>query len=65
MVMEMWQNGKKLKPGDKVLKASRIDLVLGDGKIVLKEEDVDSIVNETEPIKDELNTPAVDSIKNE
>ena len=65
MVMEMWQNGKKLKPGDKVLKASRIDLVLGDGKIVLKEEDVDSIVNETEQIKDELNTPAVDSIKNE
>lgn len=65
MVMEMWLNGKKLKPGDKVLKASKIDLVLGDGKIVLKEEDIDSIVNEAEPIKDEIKTPETDSIKNE
>lgn len=65
MVMEMWFNGKKLKPGDKVLKASKIDLVLGDGKIVLKEEDVDSIVNQEEPIKDEIKTPEADTIKNE
>ncbi|WP_159800896.1 PASTA domain-containing protein [Flavobacterium sp. MK4S-17] len=32
VVLEMWQNGKKLKGGDKVKKASKIDLVLGDGK---------------------------------
>lgn len=32
VVLEVWQNGKKLKAGDKVLKASKIDLVLGDGK---------------------------------
>lgn len=32
VVLEVWQNGKKLKPGDRVLKASKIDLVLGDGK---------------------------------
>lgn len=32
VVLEMWQNGKKLKAGDKVQKASKIDLVLGDGK---------------------------------
>ena len=32
IVLEMWQNGKKLKAGDKVLKASKIDFVLGDGK---------------------------------
>lgn len=31
VVLEVWQNGKKLKAGDKVLKASKIDLVLGDG----------------------------------
>lgn len=37
MVLEMRQNGKKLKPGDKVLKASTIDLVLGDGKIGFEE----------------------------
>jgi len=32
VVLEMKQNGKKLKAGDKVMKASKIDLVLGDGK---------------------------------
>lgn len=32
VVLEMKQNGKTLKKGDKVLKASKIDLVLGDGK---------------------------------
>jgi len=32
MVLEMRLNGKKLKPGDKVFKSSKIDLVLGDGK---------------------------------
>jgi beta-lactam-binding protein with PASTA domain len=32
VVLELKQNGKKLKPGDKVLKASKIDFVLGDGK---------------------------------
>jgi len=38
MVLEMKQNGKLLKPGDKVLKASKIDLVLGDGKVGFEEE---------------------------
>lgn len=38
MVLEMRLNGKKLKPGDKVLKASKIDLVLGDGKVGFEEE---------------------------
>ncbi len=37
MVLEMSYKGKKLKPGDKVLKASKIDLVLGDGKIGFEE----------------------------
>ena len=32
MVIEMRCNGKNLKVGDRVLKASKIDLVLGDGK---------------------------------
>ncbi len=32
MVLEMRCNGKNLKVGDRVLKASKIDLVLGDGK---------------------------------
>ncbi len=31
MVMEMHCNGKKLNPGDKIFKSSKIDLVLGDG----------------------------------
>lgn len=42
MVLELSQNGKTLKAGDKVLKASKIDLVVGDGKIGYEEE-VDSL----------------------
>jgi eukaryotic-like serine/threonine-protein kinase len=38
MVLEMSQNGKELKPGDKVLKSSKIDLVVGDGKVGFEEE---------------------------
>lgn len=32
MVLEIKLKGKILKPGDKILKSSKIDLVLGDGK---------------------------------
>lgn len=32
VVLEMQVNGKTVKPGSKVLKASKIDLILGDGK---------------------------------
>lgn len=32
MVLEMRYKGRNLKVGDRVLKASKIDLVLGDGK---------------------------------
>ncbi|MBF6608750.1 MAG: PASTA domain-containing protein [Flavobacterium sp.] len=42
MVLEMWHNGKKLKPGDKVQKSSKIDLVLGDGKVGFDESDIDT-----------------------
>jgi beta-lactam-binding protein with PASTA domain len=50
VVLEMKQNGKKLKAGDKVLKASKIDLVLGDGKTGYEEDSV-----RTEPINIEDN----------
>jgi len=43
MVLEMRLNGKKLNPGDKVFKSSRIDLVLGDGKVSFDETMIDSI----------------------
>jgi hypothetical protein len=36
MVLEMRYKGRNIKPGDKVLKSSKIDLVLGDGKIMKK-----------------------------
>ena len=42
MVLEMRYKGKKLKAGDKIPKASKIDLVLGDGKIGFEEE-LDSV----------------------
>ncbi len=46
MVMRMLINGKPIKPGTKILKASRIDLVLGDGKVVFDETEVDSLAQE-------------------
>jgi beta-lactam-binding protein with PASTA domain len=46
MVLEMRMNGKKLMAGDKVLKSSKIDLVLGDGKITY-EETVDTTTVDT------------------
>lgn len=46
MVLEMRLDGKKLAPGDKVMKSSKIDLVLGDGKVGF-EEIVDSPATET------------------
>lgn len=43
MVLEMHFNGKKLNPGDKVFKSSKIDLVLGDGKVGFDDAELDSI----------------------
>jgi beta-lactam-binding protein with PASTA domain len=43
VVLEMWQNGKKLKAGDKVMKASKIDLVLGDGKEGFDQSQLDTV----------------------
>ncbi|WP_144892618.1 PASTA domain-containing protein [Flavobacterium tiangeerense] len=39
MVLEMRYKGRNLKPGDRVLKSSKIDLVLGDGKMSFEEEE--------------------------
>lgn len=47
MVMEMYCNGKKLNPGDKIFKSSKIDLVLGDGKVGFEETPTDSIDTNT------------------
>ena len=49
MVLELRLNGKKLKAGDKVLKSSKIDLVLGDGKVTY-EETVDTTTVDTTKI---------------
>jgi beta-lactam-binding protein with PASTA domain len=40
VVLEMWQGGRKLKAGDKVMKASKIDFVLGDGKTGFDDSDL-------------------------
>lgn len=34
VVLELTHKGKKLRPGDKIMKTSRIDFILGDGKTV-------------------------------
>lgn len=41
MVRQLKQNGKILKPGDKVMKTSKIDVVLGDGKVAFDENEMD------------------------
>ena len=51
MVLEMLLNGKKLKSGDKVLKSSKIDLVLGDGKVVFDATELDTLKVETPDVE--------------
>lgn len=46
VVLEVSCNGKPVKAGDKLMKNSKIDFVLGDGKDMFKEEDLDSIPNQ-------------------
>lgn len=56
MVLEMRYNGKKLNPGDKVFKSSKIDLVLGDGKVGFDESEIESDTAS----KTKAETPAAD-----
>jgi eukaryotic-like serine/threonine-protein kinase len=54
MVLEMRYKGRNLKPGERVLKASKIDLVLGDGKVSYEEQtQVDSTATEA-PTEEEI-----------
>lgn len=48
MVLEMKIAGKPIKPGQQVLKMTKVDLVLGDGKIGFEEEDLDQINQTTD-----------------
>ncbi|AMA48616.1 MULTISPECIES: PASTA domain-containing protein [Flavobacterium] len=41
MVLEMNINGKPIRPGQQVLKMTRVNLILGDGKIGFEEENTD------------------------
>ena len=50
MVLKMLLNGKEVKQGTKILKNSVIDLVLGDGKVVFNESELDSIPSNKEEI---------------
>ncbi len=59
MVLEMFCNGKKLKLGDKVLKSSKISLVLGDGKVGF-EEATDTLQSTETPIETPAETPKTD-----
>ena len=54
VVLEVKQNGRRLKAGDKVKKASKIDLVLGDGKTGYQDNDSTQIndTNTPEPNDD-------------
>jgi beta-lactam-binding protein with PASTA domain len=54
MVLEMRYKGRNIKAGDKVLKSSKIDLVLGDGKASYEEDlRTDSIANPTQEMPNE------------
>lgn len=48
MVLEMKYNGAPVKPGTKIMKTSKIDLVLGDGKVAFDETEIDSLIREQE-----------------
>lgn len=50
MVLKMMMDGVEVKAGQKVLKASKIDLVLGDGKVVFDETEIDSIIETETPL---------------
>lgn len=53
-VLEMRHNGRKIEPGDELMKTSTIDLVLGDGSGRYgeeQEEEQDSIIPENEEIE--------------
>jgi eukaryotic-like serine/threonine-protein kinase len=65
MVLDMKINGKPIKPGTKVLRATKIDLVLGDGKVVFDESKIDSLTRELpELTEEEKNSKKIiDSIK--
>ncbi len=49
MVLEMSVAGKPVKAGDKVLKSTKIDLVLGDGKVGYDPNEIDSLKVQTKP----------------
>ena len=49
MVLKLKLNGKEIKPGDKVLKSSKIDIVLGDGKVGFDDTEIDSLANAPAP----------------
>jgi beta-lactam-binding protein with PASTA domain len=53
MVLEMRYKGRNIKAGDKVLKSSKIDLVLGDGKMSYEEGIETDTVNPTEEMPNE------------
>ena len=54
MVLKMMINGKEVKEGTKVLKSTKIDLVLGDGKVVFDESETDSIIEVEKKILDTI-----------
>jgi beta-lactam-binding protein with PASTA domain len=53
IVLDVSYNGRPVKAGDKLMKNSKIDFVLGDGKDMFKDEDLDSIPN-NEQINDSI-----------
>lgn len=53
IVLEVTYNGRPVKAGDKLMKNSKIDFVLGDGKDMFTDEDLDSIPN-NEQINDSI-----------
>lgn len=50
MVLKMMMDGKEIKAGQKVLKASKIDLVLGDGKVKFDDTEIDSLLQTETPL---------------
>ncbi len=54
MILEVRMNGKILKPGDKIKKSSKIDLVLGDGKTGFEDLEDSTMVEEPEIVEESV-----------
>ena len=53
MVLDMKMNNQSIKAGQQVLKMTKIDLILGDGKIGFEDDEIQDVKKETDSVKEQ------------